>query len=83
MKYSLPVPLKNHSLSNICFDETPIKCNLSTGLGDRINMSYNVPALKNKSSRILSSGTKLRNGACLEISMTLPKVEHFRLILKG
>ena len=48
MKNSPPVPLKNLSLSHICFEENLIKCNLSTGLGDRLSLSYNVPALKNE-----------------------------------
>ena len=57
--------------------------NISTGLGDRFYSLYIVVALNPKRSLILSSGKKLINGPCLDISMIEPRVLKFGLILKG
>ena len=57
--------------------------NISTGLGDRLYCSYIVVAINPKRSLILSSGRKLIIGPCDKISMILPRVEKFGLIVKG
>ena len=43
---------------------------ISTGLGDKLYVSYNVSAIKHRRSFILSSGAKLTSGSCLKTSMT-------------
>ena len=56
---------------------------MSTGLGDKKHFSHIVPGVKPNRCRILYSGTKPKNGCCLEVSMILPRVEKFGLIIYG
>ena len=53
---------------------------ISTGSGDKLYCSYNVPALNPKRSRKLSSNIKLIIGPCGEVSLIDPNVEKFGLI---
>ena len=53
----------------------------STGLGDRFYSSLNKFELKPKRSRTLSSGLKVFDGSCLEISIKDPSVEMFGLFV--
>ena len=54
-----------------------------TGLGNNLCSSYIVLALKPKRSRIISSGVKLLNVSCLEISIIDASVEKSGLIQYG
>ena len=67
----------SHSTKTLSNDKT------STGLGGRLSSSYNVVASNPKNFRVLSSGRKLMNGFCLQISSILPSVEKLGLIWNG
>ena len=56
---------------------------MSTGLGDKFYSLYNLLELKAKKFRIPSSVVKLISVSCLEISLILPRVEKFGLIVNG
>ena len=56
---------------------------MSIGLSDRLYSSPNVFALNPILFRLLSSGRKLNNGSCLEISSINPSVEKFGRIVNG
>ena len=56
---------------------------ISTGLGDRLFSSYNILQLKPKIFRTLSSGIKVIDSFCLDISMILPRVENLGFIVSG
>ena len=54
---------------------------MSTGLGDKFYFSYSLLELKAK--KIPSSVVKLNNVSCLEISLILPRVQKFGLVVNG
>ena len=56
---------------------------ISTRLGDRFYSSYIEVLLNPRRSLILSSNIKLNIGPCGEISMILPGIEKFGVIVNG